>query len=185
MRFLTRDEARALLAGGRIAIDAGGKPVPTVIAGQRRIEAGQVKNIENAVPLAEALIRWLPADADRILWLTSWRSGYGTPFEALRAMRDGLGATSEISHTPVCHFAAQPWTSDQLEMTIGDSREAEALVGMIVLAMVSDWDCWLLSTATDEAIEFWERKMLFHAGRRDSLADAEDILRRFETRPPI
>ncbi len=185
MRFLTLAEAASLVPADRLTRDPAGRPIPTMIAGQKRIDIGMVREIDEALPFVEALIRWLPPDADRIWWMTNWSSGMRTPFEAFRAMRDGLGATSELGKTPVCHFDVQPWTLDQLEMTVGDSREAEALVGMIFMAMLSDWDGWLLSSATGDAIELWERNLFFHAGSRRSAAAADDILRRFETRPPI
>jgi hypothetical protein len=185
MRFLTLAEAVPLLSADRLTRDHAGRPIPTMIAGQNRIDIGMVREIDQALPFVETLIRWLPPDADRIWWLTNWSSGMRTPFEAFRAMRDGLGATSEVGKTPVCHFNVQPWTHDLLEMTVGDSREAEALVGMIFMAMLSDWDGWLLSSATDDAIELWEKNLFFHAGSRRSTAAANEILGRYDLRPPV
>jgi hypothetical protein len=185
MRFLTLAEAAPLLSAGRVSRDPAGRPIPAMIAGQNRIDIGMVREIDHALPFVESLIRWLPPDADRMWWLTNWSSGINTPFEAFRAMRDGLGATSELGKSPVCHFDAQPWTMDQLEMTVGDSREAEALVGMIFMAMLSDWDAWLLSSATDDAIELWENNLFFHSGSRRSSAAAKELLGRYELRPPI
>jgi hypothetical protein len=186
MRFLSLAEAVPLVSAERISHSHAGRPIPTLIAGQNRIDIGMVRDIGEALPFVEALIRWLPPDADRIWWLTNWSSGIRTPFEAFRAMRDGLGATSELGKTPVCQFEAQPWTDDQLEMTVGDGREAEALAGMILLAMVSDdWNAWLLSSASDDAIELWENNLFFHSGSRRSTAAAKEILGRYELRPPI
>jgi hypothetical protein len=184
MRFLSLAEAAPFIPGIRIAGDRAGKPTPVLIPGQKRIDIGMVRDVGQTVRFVEALIRWLPPDTDRFWWMTNWSSGIGAPFEALRAMRDGLGATSEIAKTPVCHFAVQPWTDDLLEMTVGDSREVEALVGMMTLAMLSeDWNGWLLSSATDDAIELWENALYFHTRSRRSAAAAGDILTRFETRP--
>lgn len=177
MRFLTRQDAWALIAE-EFSADLLGDPAPA--EGTARVDGGLPRNTAQLGYYIEDSIYWLRPNTDRLLWLTS-AGGPPVPFfGAFRAMSVGVGATTELVAKPICYFDPQSWISDPGATTTADLGEMEVLVGMLILIVVGQWDAWLLSSKTTDAVEFWEGNVLFHSSEKQRMTEARKMQRRYK-----
>jgi hypothetical protein len=184
MRFLTPLECTPILASTRLAIpDTGGLALnERIAAGQSRLAAGPTRDVERLGYFVEALVRWLPQDHGRLLWINNWNTGLGNAFEAFKAIRQGLGEIRDLKEAPGHYFGPFSWIWDQVEMTQDQLEQTGILAGILFIVMGSGWDAWLVAEDCGDAIEFWEGNVLFYSGHLEKIADAETILRKFDCR---
>lgn len=183
MRFLTGEEAWPLIAKTGFVPDLQGNPYPGVpVHGTRRIEAEFTSPAWSLSDLADELISWLPGNSDRFLWLANWFGPGGppsSPYSAFQAARTALGAKGEVIDARVCHFDQQSWSQDELAVTPEDGVERSVLIGMLVMLIPADWDAWILSSTSTDAVEIWERNVLFHTADAGQAAKADRLIARF------
>jgi hypothetical protein len=147
--------------------------------GTQRIEAGVTCPGWKISGLASTLIDWLPGNANRLLWLTNWFGPYGpvsSPYSAFLAARSALGAEGDIIDAPVHLFGSRTWADDPLTVSAEAAAERSVLIGLLVMLIPAGWDAWLLSSTSSDAVEIWERNLLFHTANLERAAAAEQVI---------
>jgi hypothetical protein len=182
MQFLTLSECGPILALTQPTIRGRLTFNKDVAARQMRLAAGPTRDVERLGYFAEALLRWLPNDRGRLLFIHSWASNLGNPFEALMAMRSGLGETRSLSEAPGHYIGPFSWTWDQFEITPDQAKEAGLLIGILFIVMGSGWYAWLAAENCADSIEFWEGNVLFYSEDRLRITAAKTILRTYNCR---
>jgi hypothetical protein len=149
---------------------------------QKRLAAGPTRDVERLGYFVEALVRWLPQNHGRLLWINDWTVDLGSSFEAFKEIRQGLGEIRNLKEVPGHYVRPFSWTWDQVEMTQDQAEQTGILSGMLFMVMGSGWDAWLLAEDCGDAIEFWEGNVLFYSSNPEKIADASAILRDFDCR---
>jgi hypothetical protein len=175
MRFLTPPECETILRSTGLPIFGGS-------AASHRLAAGPPRDADRLGNFVEALLRWLPDNRGRLLWITGWSRGHGNPFEAFKAVRAGLCEHGDLADTPGHYVGPFSWTWDELEIVPDQARAASLLTGLLSMVMGSGWDAWLAAEDCGDTIEFWEGNVLFHAASAAKLEDAAALLRNFNAR---
>jgi hypothetical protein len=147
MRFLTPVECKPILTSTRLTVsDAGRLAVnERIAAGQSRLAAGPTRDVGRLGYFVEAIVRWLPQNYGRLLWINNWTPGLGNAFEAFKAMRQGLGEFRDLKEVPGQYFGPFSWSWDQLEMTQDQVEQTGILTGILFIVMGSGWDAWLVA----------------------------------------
>ena len=105
---------------------------------------------------AEALIRWHPPAAPRLLHVSAWNWNLPSVCDLFIAARRGLGEIRPLLEAPAHHFDPYPYDErDQTVIFPEQARETRILVGLMALVMIDGWDGWLIAGNADR-IEFWE-----------------------------
>lgn len=183
MRILSPEQCAEILGQHYLSkTDAGEPTLSGIVAQQPRLAAGPSKHVERLGYFAESLIRWLPNNAGRLLWVTNWGSLYGNPYKAFEAMRLGLGEHRELKAAPAMYAGPHSWTWDPEEMEEAQRDDAGLLVAALFMIMGAGWDAWLMSELTTDAIEFWEGNILFYSRSKTRLVTARKLLRTADAR---
>ena len=177
MRFLSPEQAGDILGAQYLRrTEAGEFALSHIMAQQPRLAAGPTKHVERLGDFAEALLRWLPDNTGRLLWLTNWGSIYGNPCKGLEVLRLGLGERRDLSVAPSMYAEPHSWTWDPEDMTPAQVDDAGLLIAVLFMIMGAGWDAWLLADGTTDAVEFWEGNVLFYSHSPERLKAARKLL---------
>jgi hypothetical protein len=96
------------------------------------------------------------------------------------AARRGVGETRSPLEAPGHLFDAFPYHErDQQEISEAQAGEMGLLMGLMTSLVLNGWDGWLVSSAGEERIEFWEGNVFFYATVNARLTDAKRLLNEF------
>ena len=135
VRSLSIDECKALLPERRVIPAEGGAGLrQDVLAGDTlRLVAGPPSSKQPLSYVAQALIRWLPPHAGRLLILADWTDDIYNPAGALALMREPFGERRTWRDAPATYAKPQAWSWDQLEPTAPEQMDSQVL-GLVVMS---------------------------------------------------
>jgi hypothetical protein len=149
---------------------------------QTRIDGKPTFSIERLSYFIVALIRWLPTNRGRLLWVEHYEDYYPYPslHDSFMAIRAGLGEKRSLDDAPGHYFDPHDYEQeDQTEILPAHAADVDMMIGLISLVMVGGWDAWLIADSCADRIEFWEGNIFFYSEDRSSIARAESLLQDF------
>ncbi len=184
MRFLSPSECGPILASTHLKVSERGHLANREFTfdGIRRLAGGPNQDVDRLGDFVQALIRWLPKDRGRLLWISGTNTGSGNALEALKAMRVGLGERRALAASPGHYVGPFSWSWDQSEITRDQAAQTEILAGMLFIVMGCGWDGWLAAEQCADLIEFWEGNLLFYSMSPERINEARALQRQFGCR---
>jgi hypothetical protein len=147
---------------------------------QTRIAARPTLNVERLNYFIVALIRWLPTNRGRLLWVEHYETYYPSLHDSFVAVRAGLGEKRSLDDAPGHYFEPHDYEQeDQTEILPAHAADVDIMVGLISLLMAGDWDAWVIADSCVDRIEFWEGNIFFYSEDQSRIARAEALLQTF------
>ncbi len=145
---------------------------------QTRLDAGPPEDIQQFLYVARALIRWLPTNQCRLLWVDHWDSGSHFPDDALVvAARKGLGDARSIEAAPGHYFDPRPWDEeDQIEVSLKHGEDLALLSGLMLMIIATGSDGWLITDGCSDRVEFWEGNLFLYSSDTAQIQAGEKLL---------
>jgi hypothetical protein len=152
----------------------------TIASRQNRIGGRPTPDVSHLARFAEALNRWHPPNAHRLLWVDHWNNDFPSAYEFFIAARVGLGDARSLSDAPGHYFDPHPYDEqDQTKISPEQTRQTGILIGLMSLIMVNRWDGWLVADGSSDRIEFWEGNIFFYSSEGSRLTNANSLMDQF------
>jgi hypothetical protein len=182
MRFLTPKESNDWLERSGFVVDRD--------HGDAVVEPAQVQRLMVDLPngsvqlssFAERLIQWLPAEADRMLWLSYWNTYPAWPLAVFERVRRGCGESRHVIEAPghvVDAFPGGNAASNESDES-NESDDNAMLSGLVFLTLCFDWRGYLVAQMPAEYIVLGDAFVGFCAASDERLKEAESIAHTFE-----
>lgn len=126
--------------------------------------------------LAERLIEWLPAEVDRMLWLSYWNTYPLWPLALFERVRRGGGEFRHVIETPGHLFEA----SQGRNAATDESDDNAMLSGLVFLTLCFDWRGYFVAQMAEQYIVLGDAFACFCAANDERLEEAESIAHSFE-----
>jgi len=131
--------------------------------------------------LAAAIVNWLPAGDERMLWLKYWETRPKPEWEFFEAIR---GTNTHLIDAP-----GQVFGPDNLMNATEDEDcsgpETSKLSGLTLLVMCYEWDAYLVADGKTDYVYISDGFVLFSSTDEARLRQATELLQSFEMEPKI
>lgn len=133
---------------------------------------------KNHMFMIDALIKWIPTNKDRLVWVDSWEHNGLRLSELFFCFRNSMGESSSIEDVPGVYFSNCDFNSEfQCELYGNNLKTVSILANLIFIMLEESWNGWLLSSESTDRIFIYEQIIEFHSDDMAQIEKANEIIK--------